>query len=105
EATLEAFLTRISLVSDLDSANLEQDSVKLMTLHAAKGLEFPTVFLMGLEEGLFPHIRSIDSPAAMEEERRLMYVGVTRAEDRLYLTYSRKRTTFGSFGPNYSTPS
>jgi DNA helicase-2/ATP-dependent DNA helicase PcrA len=105
EATLEAFLTRISLVSDLDTANMEQDAVKLMTLHAAKGLEFPTVFLMGLEEGLFPHIRSLDSPSALEEERRLMYVGVTRAEDRLYLTYSRKRTSFGSYGPNYTTPS
>ena len=109
EPTLEAFLTRISLVSDLDMANLEQkDAVKLMTLHAAKGLEFPSVFLMGLEEGLFPHIRSLNSPAAMEEERRLMYVGVTRAEDRLYLTYSRKRMSIGggSFGTtNYTIPS
>ncbi len=108
EPTLEAFLTRVSLVSDLDSVKFDQDAVKLMTLHSAKGLEFPTVFLMGLEEGLFPHIRSLNSPSAMEEERRLMYVGVTRAEDRLYLTYSRKRTSFASggfSGPNYTIAS
>lgn len=108
EPNLESFLTRISLVSDLDSVNLEQEAVKLMTLHSAKGLEFSSVFLMGLEEGLFPHIRSLNSPSSMEEERRLMYVGVTRAEDRLYLTYSRKRTSFaagGFAGPNYTMAS
>lgn len=96
EPTLEAFLTRISLVSDLDSADLQQEAVKLMTLHSAKGLEFPTVFMVGLEEGLFPHIRSINSPSALEEERRLMYVGVTRAQDRLYLTFSRHRMLYGN---------
>ena len=106
-ADLEGFLTRISLVSDLDSIKQNEDTVKLMTLHSAKGLEFPTVFMMGLEEGLFPHIRSLNSPAAMEEERRLMYVGITRAEDRLYVTYCRKRNTFsGNFsGTNYTIPS
>jgi DNA helicase-2/ATP-dependent DNA helicase PcrA len=103
EPTLEAFLTRISLVSDLDSADMNQDSIKLMTLHSAKGLEFPTVFMLGLEDGLFPHIRSHNSPSAMEEERRLMYVGVTRAEDRLYLTYSRRRSTYGE--TSYTIPS
>jgi DNA helicase II / ATP-dependent DNA helicase PcrA len=96
EPTLEAFLTRISLVSDLDRVDLQQEAVKLMTLHSAKGLEFPTVFLVGLEEGLFPHIRSINSPTALEEERRLMYVGVTRAQDRLYLTFSRHRSLYGN---------
>ncbi|MFN8656982.1 MAG: 3'-5' exonuclease [Candidatus Obscuribacterales bacterium] len=106
-ADLEGFLTRISLVSDLDSLKENQDTVKLMTLHSAKGLEFPTVFLMGLEEGLFPHVRSLNSPSSMEEERRLMYVGITRAEDRLYITYARKRNTFsGNFsGTNYTIPS
>jgi DNA helicase-2/ATP-dependent DNA helicase PcrA len=108
EPTLEAFLTWVSLVSDLDKTNDEQEAVKLMTLHSAKGLEFPTVFLMGLEEALFPHIRSLNSPSALEEERRLMYVGVTRAEDRLYLTYARKRMTFmggGHASSNYTIPS
>jgi DNA helicase-2/ATP-dependent DNA helicase PcrA len=79
-----------------------------MTLHTAKGLEFESVFLMGLEEGLFPHMRSLNSPSAIEEERRLMYVGVTRAEDRLYLTFSRRRMSFGGGGyasSNYTLPS
>ncbi|MBX9696036.1 MAG: UvrD-helicase domain-containing protein, partial [Cyanobacteria bacterium] len=102
EPDLESFLTRISLVSDLDQMKMEEDAVKLMTLHSAKGLEFPVVFLMGLEEGLFPHMRSFDSPTAMEEERRLMYVGVTRAEDKLYMTRARKRTTINRNASNSS---
>lgn len=90
---LETFLTRISLISDLDNEKLEkEDNLKLMTLHSAKGLEFPVVFLMGLEEGILPHMRSLESDTAMEEERRLMYVGVTRAEDLLYITRARKRS-------------
>lgn len=112
EPDLSSFLTRISLVSDLDAANLEQDAVKMMTLHLAKGLEFPIVFLTGLEEGLFPHFRSLDSPAAMEEERRLLYVGITRAADLLYMTFARKRMLLGrrpgasgSFSANYAIPS
>jgi DNA helicase-2/ATP-dependent DNA helicase PcrA len=111
EPDLDSFLTRISLVSDLDSLAMEQDAVKLMTLHSAKGLEFPIVFLMGLEEGLFPHVRSLDSPTALEEERRLMYVGVTRAADLLYLTLARKRMLIGrgpsgnSFSTSYTIPS
>jgi len=92
---LEAFLTRIALVSDIDQAKMDEDCVKLMTIHSAKGLEFPVVFILGLEEGLFPHMRSLDSENAMEEERRLMYVAVTRAADLLYLTYARKRASFG----------
>jgi len=98
ESTLDAFLTRISLVSDLDSIKEEGEAITLMTLHSAKGLEFAVVFLMGLEEGLFPHIRSLDSPTALEEERRLMYVGVTRAADLLYMTLARRRMIPGRFG-------
>jgi DNA helicase-2/ATP-dependent DNA helicase PcrA len=112
EPDLDSFLTRISLVSDLDAVREGEDSVTLMTLHAAKGLEFPIVFLAGLEEGLFPHMRSLDSETAMEEERRLMYVGVTRAEDSLYLTLARKRMVLGrgpaggsGFSSNYTVPS
>lgn len=112
EPDLDSFLTRISLVSDLDAVKEGEDSVTLMTLHAAKGLEFPVVFLAGLEEGLFPHMRSLDSDTAMEEERRLMYVGVTRAEDSLYLTLARKRMILGrgpaggsGFTSNYTVPS
>ena len=112
EPDLDSFLTRISLVSDLDSLQQDADAVKMMTLHSAKGLEYPIVFLMGLEEGLFPHIRSFDSPSAMEEERRLMYVGVTRAADILYLTFARRRMMMGrsasgpgSFSTNYTIPS
>ncbi|PWT96446.1 MAG: AAA family ATPase [Candidatus Melainabacteria bacterium] len=109
---LDSFLTRISLVSDLDTLDINQDAVKMMTLHSAKGLEFPVVFLIGLEEGLFPHIRSLDSPTALEEERRLMYVGVTRAADLLYMTLARKRIFLGrspggssSFSSSYTIPS
>ncbi len=107
EPDLEGFLTRIALVSDLDTTNLDQNAVKLMTIHSAKGLEFPVVFVMGLEEGLFPHVRSLNSPAQMEEERRLMYVGVTRAADLVYLTYARMRRSFGfgSGSTNYTIPS
>jgi DNA helicase-2/ATP-dependent DNA helicase PcrA len=100
---LGEFLTQISLISDLDSLEEESESVTLMTLHAAKGLEFPVVFLAGLEEGIFPHSRSFNSNTEMEEERRLMYVGVTRAEDLLYLTYARKRLIWGDY--KYCTPS
>ncbi len=103
---LEGFLTRVSLVSDLDAVNLGQDAVKLMTLHSAKGLEFSTVFLTGLEEKLFPHFRSLDDPPALEEERRLMYVGVTRAADQLFLTYARRRMLFAnSSGISATIPS
>jgi DNA helicase-2/ATP-dependent DNA helicase PcrA len=94
-ARLQAFLEAISLVTDLDDADPEQSSVTLMTLHSAKGLEFPVVFLLGLEDGVFPHIRSIGEPEELEEERRLCYVGITRAEERLYLTHAWSRTLFG----------
>jgi DNA helicase-2/ATP-dependent DNA helicase PcrA len=92
------------LVSDADSVNQEA-AVSLLTIHNAKGLEFPNVFLAGLEEGIFPHSRSLTSEAAMEEERRLCYVGMTRAEKRLYLTYARYRRRFGGSQPEVCMPS
>ncbi len=93
---LAAFLVDVSLVSDVDTLRNEADAVTLLTLHAAKGLEFKVVFLVGLEEGLFPHSRSMEDADQMEEERRLCYVGVTRARERLYLTYTFRRTIYGN---------
>lgn len=99
EPTLEGFLSQASLSSDLDNLQEGQESVSLMTLHSAKGLEFPVVFLVGLEQGLFPNFRSLDDPAALEEERRLCYVGITRAQEQLYLTHARERRLWGSREP------
>jgi DNA helicase-2/ATP-dependent DNA helicase PcrA len=96
EKGLRSFLENIALVTDLDKYDVESDQVTLMTLHSAKGLEFPVVFLTGLEEGVFPHSRSLMEPGELEEERRLCYVGVTRAKERLYLTHCRERTLFGA---------
>jgi DNA helicase-2/ATP-dependent DNA helicase PcrA len=93
---LDAFLQQVALVSDQDTLTDEQDAVTLITLHAAKGLEFPVVFIVGLEEGLFPHSRSLDEARRLEEERRLAYVGMTRAMRLLYLTHTYRRTIFGS---------
>ena len=95
---LGEFLAQVALVSDLDK-NVDEsaDMVTLMTLHSAKGLEFPVVFLMGLEEGIFPHARCFDSKSELEEERRLMYVGVTRAQDKLYLTHAKRRQMYGEY--------
>lgn len=100
---LGEFLTQLALVSDLDTIEENSERATLMTLHAAKGLEFPVVFLAGLEEGIFPHSRSLNNASEMEEERRLMYVGVTRAEDILYLTYAKRRLIYGDY--KYYTPS
>ena len=100
EPTLENFLSQVSLVSDLDHAELEEDRVTLMTLHSAKGLEFPTVFLAGMEEGVFPHSRTLMDSAQLEEERRTCYVGITRAERKLYLTYAGMRSIFGHTNMN-----
>ena len=94
---LDLFLQRASLVADLDSHDPGADSVTLMTLHNAKGLEFPVVFISGLEDGLFPLSRAYDDPSALEEERRLFYVGITRAEDKLYLTHARQRRRAGEY--------
>lgn len=92
---LDLFLQEIVLITDVDQVSGDADAVTLMTLHAAKGLEFPVVFLAGMEQGLFPHARSLGHPEEIEEERRLFYVGITRAQERLYLTLSRYRR-FGS---------
>ncbi|MBU9721265.1 MULTISPECIES: DNA helicase PcrA [Bacillaceae] len=104
DKSLIGFLTDLALVADIDKVNDDDDDpadhVLLMTLHSAKGLEFPVVFLLGLEEGVFPHSRSLMEQAEMEEERRLAYVGITRAEEELYLTRARMRTLFGRTNSN-----
>lgn len=109
-ARVQAFLEAISLVTDLDDAEGDGDTdgrdrstVTLMTLHAAKGLEFPVVFLAGLEDGIFPHARSLGDPDELEEERRLCYVGITRARERLYLCHAWSRSLFGA--TDYYPPS
>jgi DNA helicase-2/ATP-dependent DNA helicase PcrA len=96
-------LEQVALVADVDHYDRDQNGITLMTIHSAKGLEFPVVFLVGMEEGLFPHSRSLMEPAEIEEERRLCYVGMTRAKERLYLTYALIRTMYG--GRQLSTPS
>ena len=95
DGTLEGFLDSVALMSDVDELKDADSRVTLMTLHSAKGLEFPVVFLTGLEEGVFPHARSMDDPEQIEEERRLCYVGITRARDRLYLSYALHRRIHG----------
>ena len=93
---IQAFLEALSLVTDMDEYDGEQSAVTLMTLHSAKGLEFPVVFMTGLEENVFPHVRSLGDPDQLDEERRLCYVGITRARERLYLCHAWCRTLFGS---------
>jgi len=96
---LREFLEDVALVSDQDTLEEGVDAPTLLTLHAAKGLEFPRVFIVGLNEGVLPHRRSFDDPEAMQEERRLFYVGITRTEDRLYLTHALNRYTYGYMEP------
>ncbi|GAB7387753.1 DNA helicase PcrA [Bacillaceae bacterium] len=102
DKSLVAFLTELALVADIDQVDEEEagDAVMMMTLHSAKGLEFPVVFLIGLEEGIFPHARALFEEAELEEERRLAYVGITRAQERLYLTCARMRTLYGRTDTN-----
>ncbi|MCZ6456239.1 MAG: DNA helicase PcrA [Actinobacteria bacterium] len=100
---LEIFLESTALVSDIDEWDEGAGAVTLMTLHTAKGLEFPAVFIAGMEDGVFPHMRSLGDPDELEEERRLAYVGITRAQDRLYLTSAWSRMLFG--GSSYNPPS
>lgn len=100
---LSGFLEEVALVSDIDTANFGNDTVMLMTLHSAKGLEFPVVFITGLEESIFPHSRALYDASEMEEERRLMYVGMTRAREELYLTHTSERTLYG--GRQHNPPS
>ena len=98
--SLAEFLEGITLSSDLDGMEENEESVTLMTLHSAKGLEFPVVFLVGMEEGIFPGYKSIGEPQELEEERRLCYVGITRAKEKLFMTCSKQRTIFGSTSYN-----
>jgi DNA helicase-2/ATP-dependent DNA helicase PcrA len=100
---VNAFLESVSLVADTDDLDSDASSVVLMTLHSAKGLEFPTVFIVGMEDGVFPHLRAISEPDQLEEERRLAYVGITRAMKRLYLTHAWARTLYGA--TQYNPPS
>jgi DNA helicase-2/ATP-dependent DNA helicase PcrA len=99
DPSLLAFLANASLASDLDNMEEGNNRVSLMTLHSSKGLEFPVVFLVGLEQGLFPNFRSLEDPAATEEERRLCYVGITRAKERLFISYARERRLYGNREP------
>ena len=103
EGTLADFLEQVSLVSEQDEYDEEESAITLMTLHNAKGLEFDVVFMVGMEDGVFPHYRSMTDAAELEEERRLAYVGITRARRRLYLTHAWSRSLFG--GSNYNPPS
>jgi DNA helicase-2/ATP-dependent DNA helicase PcrA len=96
DKSLTAFLEYVALITDIDLCKGEEDVVTVMTLHSAKGLEFPVVFITGFEEGIFPHSRSLNSGEELEEERRLCYVGMTRAEERLYLTYAWRRNLNGN---------
>src|SRR5207249_8811440 len=103
EGGLADFLEQIALVTEQDEYDEEASTVTLMTLHNAKGLEFPVVFMVGMEDGVFPHFRSMGDTAELEEERRLAYVGVTRAQERLYLTHAWSRSLFGQ--TSYNPPS
>ncbi len=101
--SVDEFLEQVSLVADVDALDGDESCVVLMTLHSAKGLEFPNVFMIGLEDGVFPHLRSVGDPDELEEERRLAYVGITRAMERLFLSHAWCRTMFGS--TQYNPPS
>ena len=103
DTSLESFLANASLASDLDNLEKGQEQVSLMTLHSAKGLEFTVVFLVGLEQGLLPHNRSLRYPFALEEERRLCYVGITRAQEQLFITYAKERFFWGSWQKQMSS--
>jgi DNA helicase-2/ATP-dependent DNA helicase PcrA len=99
EVSLQNFLASTALSSDLDNLKEGETAVSLMTLHASKGLEFPVVFMVGLEQGLFPNYRSMNDPSALEEERRLCYVGITRAQERLFISHARERRLYGNREP------
>ncbi len=100
ESTLAGFLEEVALMTDIDNYNAQQDAVVMMTIHSAKGLEFPVVFLPGMEEGIFPGIQSMYNPDDIEEERRLAYVGITRAKEKLYISHANMRMLFGSTSRN-----
>jgi DNA helicase-2/ATP-dependent DNA helicase PcrA len=94
---LEQFIDEVSLLSELDGIRDDADYVTLMTIHTAKGLERENVFIAGLEDGILPHIRTISNPSELEEERRLMYVAMTRAKEKLFITTARERYQFGEY--------
>ena len=98
DESLAGFLDEVALYTDLDSYSADADCVVMMTMHSAKGLEFPAVFVVGMEEGIFPGVRAIGEPDELEEERRLCYVALTRAREVLYLTCARQRMIFGPHG-------
>ena len=93
--SLTVFLEEVALVADIDHLDEQDNAITLMTIHSAKGLEFPVVFIVGLEDGIFPHSRSLLDHSELEEERRLMYVALTRAKDKLYLTHAKNRMLYG----------
>ncbi|MBQ5685049.1 MAG: ATP-binding domain-containing protein [Clostridia bacterium] len=101
---LSGFLEEVSLLTDIDQYNEQQDSVVLMTMHSAKGLEFPVVFIVGMEEGVFPSRQSMFDSSQMQEERRLAYVGITRAKEKLYLTNAAERMLYGQTNRNQPSP-
>ena len=103
DSSLSAFLEDVALLSDVDSMNTTRNSVTMMTLHSSKGLEFPVIFITGMEMGLFPLQRNFADNSELEEERRLLYVGMTRAEENLYLSYARSRRRFNNI--NFTSPS
>ncbi|MBU1178542.1 UvrD-helicase domain-containing protein [Patescibacteria group bacterium] len=103
EERLSSFLEEISLLADTDEIDEQAEAVTMMTVHSAKGLEYPAVFMVGMEENIFPHSRSLLEPAELEEERRLCYVGMTRAQEKLYLTYAQSRSIFGNIQSNPSS--
>ncbi len=103
EPDLSAFLEDVALISDIDSYNEDEDSVVLMTLHSAKGLEFPVVFIPGMEEGIFPGAQCMFSEEELEEERRLAYVGITRAKEKLYLVNAQQRMLYGTTNRNMAS--
>ncbi|MCD7770256.1 MAG: ATP-dependent helicase, partial [Oscillospiraceae bacterium] len=98
--SLAGFLDEVSLYTDLQNVDLDENTVTMMTIHSAKGLEFPTVFIAGMEEGIFPSLQAIGEQEQMEEERRLAYVAITRAKKRLYITSARQRMVFGQTAPH-----
>lgn len=100
EPALSGFLEEISLYTDIDKLDTNENAVCLMTIHSAKGLEFPIVFIAGMEEGIFPGVRSMDNPDDIEEERRLAYVAITRAKKQLYITHAQTRMLFGQTNRN-----
>ena len=103
EEAMTKFLEEVALIQETEKIDENKNVIQMMTLHSAKGLEFPVVFLVGMEEGLLPHSKSLDNPIELEEERRLCYVGITRAKRRVFITFARVRTIFGTSSQGISS--